>query len=79
MRNGRQIHDPANCEKHADNDGWLDIYVTSMGATGNMGVGQHRLYRNNGDLTFTNVATEAGVNHWLVNSAGIKLAMIITF
>ncbi len=45
-----------------NNDGWLDIYVTSMGATGNMGTGQHRLYRNNGDLTFTDVATEAGVN-----------------
>ena len=43
-------------------DGWLDIYVTSMGSIGNMGVGQHRLYRNNGDLTFTDVATEAGVN-----------------
>ncbi len=45
-----------------NNDGWLDIYVTSMGTIGNMGVGQHRLYRNNGDLTFTDVATEAGVN-----------------
>ncbi len=45
-----------------NNDGWLDIYVTSMGTIGNMGVGQHRLYRNNGNLTFTNVATEAGVN-----------------
>lgn len=45
-----------------NNDGWLDIYVTSMGATGNMGVGQHRLYRNNGDLTFTDVAVSAGVN-----------------
>jgi hypothetical protein len=45
-----------------NNDGWLDIYVTSMGMIGNMGVGQHRLYRNNGNLTFTDVATEAGVN-----------------
>lgn len=44
-----------------NNDGWLDIYVTSMGATGNMDVGQHRLYQNNGDLTFTNVAAAAGV------------------
>ena len=43
-------------------DGWHDIYVTSMGAMGNMGPGQHRLYRNNGDLTFTDVATTAGVN-----------------
>ncbi|MEM7334705.1 MAG: CRTAC1 family protein [Chloroflexota bacterium] len=45
-----------------NNDGWLDIYVTSMGPMGNMSVGQHRLYKNNGDLTFTNVANESGVN-----------------
>ena len=43
-------------------DGWQDIYVTSMGAMDNMGPGQHRLYRNNGNLTFTDVATQAGVN-----------------
>ena len=43
-------------------DGWQDIYVTSMGAMGNMGPGQHRLYHNNGDLTFTDVAIAAGVN-----------------
>lgn len=45
-----------------NNDGWLDLFVTSMGATGNMGVGQHRLYQNNGDLTFTDVAATAGVS-----------------
>ncbi|MCB0192560.1 MAG: CRTAC1 family protein [Anaerolineae bacterium] len=43
-------------------DGWLDIYVTSFGPLGFMGPGQNRLYRNNGDLTFTDVAEEAGVN-----------------
>ncbi|MCB0207990.1 MAG: CRTAC1 family protein [Anaerolineae bacterium] len=43
-------------------DGWLDIYVTSFGPLGFMGPGQNRLYRNNGDLTFTDVAKEAGVN-----------------
>lgn len=43
-------------------DGWLDIYVTSFGPLGFVGPGQNRLYRNNGDLTFTNVAVEAGVN-----------------
>lgn len=43
-------------------DGWQDIYVTSMGAMGGMGPGQHRLYKNNGDLTFTDVAAAAGVN-----------------
>ena len=43
-------------------DGWLDIFVTSFGPPDAMGPGQHILYRNNGDLTFTNVAVEAGVN-----------------
>lgn len=45
-----------------NNDGWLDIYVTSFGQVGARAPGQHRLYRNNGDLTFTNVAVAAGVN-----------------
>lgn len=43
-------------------DGWLDIYVTSFGPLGFMRPGENRLYRNNGDLTFTDVAAEAGVN-----------------
>lgn len=45
-----------------DSDGWLDIFVTSHG-TPEKGAapGGHRLYRNNGDLTFTDVAAEAGV------------------
>jgi hypothetical protein len=46
-----------------NNDGWPDLYVTSGGAlTGGNRAGQHRLYRNNGDGTFTDVATAAGVN-----------------
>ncbi len=46
-----------------DGDGWLDIYVTSHGtAEEGQVVGQHHLFRNNGDLTFTDVAVEAGVN-----------------
>jgi enediyne biosynthesis protein E4 len=43
-------------------DGWLDIYVTSFGPPASTGPGQNRLYRNNGDLTFTEVAAAAGVN-----------------
>ena len=43
-------------------DGWQDIYVTSFGPLEAIGPGQNRLYRNNGDLTFTDVAVEAGVN-----------------
>ena len=44
-------------------DGWLDIYVTSFGPPDVPGgiPGQHRLYRNNGNNTFTNVAESAGV------------------
>ena len=37
-----------------DNDGWEDLYVTCFGA--------NRLYRNNGDGTFTDVARKAGVD-----------------
>ena len=36
-----------------DNDGWPDMYVTSMGG--------NRLYHNNHDGTFTDVAEKAGV------------------
>ena len=36
-----------------DNDGFLDLYVT--------GYGRNQLFRNNGDGTFTDVTTKAGV------------------
>ena len=41
-----------------NNDGFLDIYVTSFGP--------NKLYRNNGDGTFTEAAAAAGVSdpHW---------------
>src|SRR6266851_3231756 len=41
-----------------NNDGYLDIYVTSFGP--------NKLYRNNGDGTFTEVSEAAGVSdpHW---------------
>ena len=45
-----------------DGDGWLDIYVTSLGPTSQTQTGHHKLYRNNGDGTFTDVAVAAGVN-----------------
>jgi len=46
-----------------DDDGWVDVFVTSFGdLPGPQRAGQHRLYRNNGDGSFTNVATDAGVN-----------------
>jgi hypothetical protein len=43
-------------------DGWLDIFVTSQGPPDAPEVGHHKLYRNNGDGTFTDVAYAAGVN-----------------
>ena len=50
-------------------DGLLDIYVTSLGPdTGNQ-TGYHKLYRNNGDDTFTDVAVAAGVNQSSATSA----------
>ncbi|MDZ4755889.1 MAG: FG-GAP-like repeat-containing protein [Phycisphaerae bacterium] len=46
-----------------NNDGWTDIYVSSGGPTGqNQMAGHNKLYRNNGNGTFTNVAVSAGVN-----------------
>lgn len=52
------------CAGDYNGDGWMDLYVTSFGnGTNNQGqIGKNRLYRNNGDGTFTNVAEEAGVN-----------------
>jgi len=46
-----------------NNDGWDDIYITSGGdmLDGDR-VGQHMLYRNNGDGSFTDIAVSAGVN-----------------
>lgn len=45
-------------------DGWLDLYVTSYGdAAAPMTTGAHRLYRNNGNGTFSDVAALAGVNY----------------
>jgi hypothetical protein len=46
-----------------DRDGWQDIYVTSGGPlSGEPTNGYNRLYRNNGDGTFTDVAAAAGVH-----------------
>ncbi|MCA9304409.1 MAG: CRTAC1 family protein [Phycisphaerales bacterium] len=44
-----------------NNDGFLDIYVTSLGPQPFYSPGFNRLYRNNGDHTFTDVAPFAGV------------------
>lgn len=50
------------CVGDFDNDGWLDIYVTSAGPMGqNAGPGHHKLYRNLGGKGFVNVAASAGV------------------
>lgn len=46
-----------------NNDGWPDMLVTSFGTPGAQGTpGMHKLYRNNGNGTFTDVAAQAGVN-----------------
>jgi len=47
-------------------NGWLDIYVSNRTGTFFSGIGHswenNRLYRNNGDGTFTDVAVEMGVD-----------------
>lgn len=45
-----------------DNDGWLDLFVTSLGPANVNAAGHHKLYRNNGGHGFTDVATAMGVN-----------------
>ncbi len=46
-----------------DNDGWLDLFVTSFGpADENPQPGKHLLYHNNGNGTFTDLAVAAGVH-----------------
>ena len=53
-------------------DGWEDIYVTSWGARSSAPSGtpsQHKLYRNNGNGTFTNVAVAAGVHRTSASAA----------
>lgn len=44
-----------------DADGWLDIFVTSFGDGAARQTGRHRLYRNNGGESFSDVAPSAGV------------------
>jgi enediyne biosynthesis protein E4 len=51
-----------------NNDGYLDLYVVDSGSDPE-GKGPNRLYRNNGDGTFTDVASSAGVDD-LVASRG---------
>lgn len=46
-----------------DNDGYIDIFVSSLGlASGAPAVGMHRLYHNDGGTGFSEVAMAAGVN-----------------
>jgi hypothetical protein len=45
-----------------DNDGWQDLYLCSFGPVGAASKGHNKLYRNNGDGSFTDVALAAGVN-----------------
>jgi len=44
-----------------DQDGWLDLYQTVRTFTDNANI-DNKLYRNNGDGTFTDVATALGVH-----------------
>lgn len=43
-------------------DGWPDLYVLSAGPLSGAAPGHHKLYKNNGNGTFTNLAAAAGVN-----------------
>jgi len=45
-----------------NDDGWLDLYVTSAGPTGSAGPCFHKLYRNDAGSGFTDVASQANVD-----------------
>ena len=45
-----------------DGNGYMDIFVPSLGLSDTPILGYHRLYANNGNGTFTEVAAQAGVN-----------------
>ncbi len=51
------------CAGDFDNDGDLDLCVTSLGVLGDMTGDNNILYRNNGDNTFTDIAQTAGVKN----------------
>ncbi|MCA9245205.1 MAG: VCBS repeat-containing protein [Phycisphaerales bacterium] len=44
-----------------NNDGWIDLYVTSHGVGDNPATSPNKLYRNNHGQSFSDVAAEAGV------------------
>lgn len=54
-RDGAQGWAQGVCVGDYNNDGWEDLFLTYYG--------QNRLYRNNGDGTFTNATAEAGLLH----------------
>lgn len=57
-----------------DRDGWPDLFVGSYGNGGNNQgqVGRNRLYRNNGDGTFTDVAVAAGVHQNTISLSSVN-------
>jgi hypothetical protein len=69
---------PSSCNAAAwadyDNDGWLDLFVTHYSEfTANY------LYRNNGDGTFADVTTSAGVTGFDSQTGFYKLALAVAF
>ncbi len=48
-----------------DNDGFLDLFVTAAGSYTTRTQDFNRLYRNNGNLTFTDISVAAGVDAML--------------
>ena len=51
-------------------DGWLDVFVTSIGPLDQEVPGHHKLYRNDGGRAFTDVALSAGVRFSSPDRAG---------
>ncbi|MFK7743395.1 MAG: CRTAC1 family protein [Planctomycetota bacterium] len=58
-----------------NNDGWLDLFVTSRGPAGNPASGSHKLYRNDG-THFTDVTASAGLAGPLVGISGFAIKFV---
>ncbi|MFT7670393.1 MAG: hypothetical protein ACI8X5_003101 [Planctomycetota bacterium] len=58
-----EVHNGRGCAVgDFNNDGFLDLYVTSGGPPPFSVPGKHKLFKNNGNGSFTDVAVSAGVN-----------------
>lgn len=75
------LHDPNFAVSHCavwgdyDNDGDLDLFVSNLGSVNEKTAAASRLYRNNGDGTFTEIGETVGLreNYYTFNAAWVDV------